>query len=59
MQFTVTESGAVRDVVVVGNPPENLSREVRRAVGDWRFQPVLYRGRPLPVRSSVRVALRN
>jgi TonB family protein len=55
VQFTVTERGDVRGVVVLDNPPQRLERAVRRAVQKWRFEPVLYKGRPVPVRSSVRL----
>ena len=55
VQFTVTERGQVQDVAVLGNPPNDLERAVRRAVRDWRFEPVLYDGQPMAVRSSTRV----
>ncbi len=59
VQFTVSTGGEVRDVEVLNAPPEKLERAVRRAVDEWRFEPVLYKGRPMPVRSSVRFDLRN
>lgn len=59
VQFTVTMEGEVRDVAVLDDPPANLEEAARRAVGDWRFEPVIYEGRPIPVRSSVRFTFRN
>ncbi len=59
VQFTVTASGDVSDVAVQGDPPEKIARAVRRAVGKWRFEPVLDNGRPTPVRSSVRFTFGN
>lgn len=59
VQFTVTENGDVSDVAVLGNPPQSLEEAVGRAVEKWRFKPVLYNGRPLPVRSSVRFDFGN
>jgi TonB family protein len=54
VEFTVSTSGAVTDVVVLGSPRENVKRAVLKSVADWRFVPVLADGRPVPVRSSVR-----
>jgi len=54
-QFTVTVSGEVTDVTVLGNPPPELEQEMRRTISGWRFEPVLYQGRPIPVRSQVDV----
>ena len=59
VQFTVTARGDVRDVAVLDAPPENLEQAVRSAVSEWRFEPVLYNGRPVPVRSSVRFTFGN
>jgi TonB family protein len=56
-QFTVTEQGEVTDIVVLDNPGRNLERAITRAMRQWRFEPVLFNGRPLPVRSSVRYTL--
>jgi TonB family protein len=54
VEFTVSTSGAVTDVIVLGSPRENIKRAVLKSVADWRFEPVLADGRPVPVRSSVR-----
>jgi TonB family protein len=59
VRFTVSERGDVQDIELLGNPPENLAQAVQRAVRDWRFEPVLYDGQPMPVRSSVRFTFRN
>jgi TonB family protein len=57
--FTVTENGEVTDIEVINNPPRNLERAALRAIRGWRFEPYLYNGRPLPVRSSVNFNLGN
>jgi TonB family protein len=59
VEFTVSESGGVLDVVVLGDPPENVKRTILRALRDWRFEPVLADERPVPVRSNVRFLFRN
>ena len=59
IHFTVTTGGEVRDVKVINTPPVKLVREVRRAVSEWRFEPVLFKGRPIPVRTSVRFDVRK
>jgi len=59
VQFTVTERGAVTDINVLDSPPRALEQALRRAVSEWRFEPVLDDGRPTQVRSSVRFTFRN
>lgn len=59
VQFTVTARGDVSDVTVLGDPSENIAQAVQRAVREWRFEPVLDNGRPIPVRSSVRFTFGN
>jgi TonB family protein len=55
LHLTVTETGDVRDVEVVGTPREYFQRAAVQAVRSWRFEPVIERGRPIPVRVAVRV----
>ncbi len=57
--FTVTETGDVTDIDVINDPPRKLERAALRAISDWQFEPYLYNGRPLPVRSSVNFTLGN
>ena len=57
--FTVTETGDVSDIDIINNPPRNLERAALRAISDWQFEPYLYNGRPLPVRSSVSFTIGN
>ncbi|MEQ8485691.1 MAG: TonB family protein [Pseudomonadales bacterium] len=55
LQLTVTETGDVRDIEVVGTPRDYFQRAAVAAVRGWRFEPVIERGRPIPVRVAVRV----
>ncbi len=59
VEFTLTELGRPSNIDIVGTPSDALAREVRRAVAGWQFEPVLYNGRPLPVRTSVQLAVRR
>ena len=58
-EFTVSETGEVQDITLLGDPPPRIAREAERALGTWRFEPVLFNGRPLPVRSSVQLVFRG
>ena len=53
IEFTISVAGSVQDIEVLGAPPQRLERVVRRAVTDWRFEPVLSGTRPIPVRTRV------
>jgi hypothetical protein len=53
IEFTVTVGGTVSDLQILGNPPPRLADTIGRAVETWRFEPVLERGRPMPVRTRV------
>ena len=53
IEFTISVSGNVQDIEVLGAPPQRLERVVRQAVTDWRFEPVLSGTRPVPVRTRV------
>lgn len=57
--FTVTEDGAVEDVVVVDSSTNALRGPAIAAVKKWRFEPYLDNGRPLPVRSGVRFSFQS
>jgi TonB family protein len=59
VRFTVTERGEVTDIVVLDDPPPVMEQALRRAVSEWRFEPVRENGRPTPVRSGVRFTFRN
>ncbi len=54
LDFTVTEQGTVRDVVVVGAEPGGVfDAAAAAAVASWRYQPRVVNGRPVAQRSSV------
>ncbi len=55
LHLTVTETGDVRDVEVIGEPKEYFERAAVQAVRGWRFEPMMENGRPIPVRVAVRV----
>lgn len=55
LHMTVTETGDVRDVEVLGTPREYFERAAVQAVRNWRFEPVMENGQPIPVRVAVRV----
>lgn len=55
MHLTVTETGDVRDIEVMGTPREYFERAAVQAVRSWRFEPMMENGRPIPVRVAVRV----
>ena len=58
LQLTVAEDGSVGDIDVVDGAPGYFVREARRAVRQWRFEPVLHDGNPVAVRTSVRLTFR-
>lgn len=60
VEFTVTETGAVRDPKIVGaQPPGVFDRAVLRAVRRWRFQPKRGKdGKPMAVRARQRLEFR-
>ncbi len=54
LMFTITETGAVRDVEVVDAQPRGVfEAAATQAVGNWRFRPRLANGQPVPRRSVV------
>jgi protein TonB len=49
LAFTITSSGSVKDVVVLDAQPRRVfERSAQRALEQWRFQPQLVNGRPVP-----------
>jgi protein TonB len=54
VDFTVTEAGGVREIEVVAAEPRGVfDAAATAAIGQWRFQPRVVNGRPVPQRSSV------
>jgi TonB family protein len=51
--FTITESGAVRDIEVVDSEPRGVfDSAASQALGAWRFKPRLANGQPVARRST-------
>ena len=59
IEMTVSETGEVSKVEVLGDPPRRFARAARQAVTRWRFEPVVEHGRPMPVRTAVRITFRD
>jgi protein TonB len=59
LEFVVTDSGDVDEIMILGEPPGLFVRAARRAVQNWKFVPVERAGKPIRVRTSVRVAFRS
>ncbi len=59
LEMTVSATGAVTDIDVVGEPPPYFERAARRSVEQWKFAPVTINGKPVPVRTAVRVVFRG
>jgi protein TonB len=54
LEFTITETGVVRDVAVVDAEPRGVfDAAAAEAVGAWRFEPRFVNGRPVAQRSLV------
>jgi TonB family protein len=54
LMFTITETGAVRDVEVVDAQPRGVFESAAtQAIGHWRFRPRIANGQPVPRRSVV------
>jgi len=54
IDYTVTESGSVRDIEIVAAEPHGVfEAAAKAAVGQWRFRPRVANGRPVPQRASV------
>lgn len=59
LEFNVSESGTVEEIQVRNQSPPRFVKAARRAVSDWRFEPVLRNGLPISVRTSVRISFRG
>ncbi|MEL7448891.1 MAG: energy transducer TonB [Pseudomonadota bacterium] len=56
LRFTVTETGAVADPVILrSDPPGVFDRSALRAVLKWKYQPQLADGKPVSVVTRARV----
>jgi protein TonB len=56
LEFTVTETGAVGDVLVVDSQPGGVfERAAIEAVASWRFRPRTVNGRPVQQRSNITI----
>jgi protein TonB len=54
LEFTITESGVVRDIQVVESWPRGVfEQSAASALGQWRFRPRVVNGQPVAQRSSV------
>jgi protein TonB len=54
LEFTVSERGDVRDMLVTDSEPADVfDSAALAAVGQWRFKPRVANGRPVAMRSSV------
>ncbi len=54
LEFTVTETGDVRDARVKKSSSELFERNALAAVSKWRFEPEKEGGRPIPVRAAIK-----
>jgi protein TonB len=49
LEFTITELGSVEDIKVVdADPPNVFERESIRALKNWKYQPKVVNGKPVP-----------
>ena len=58
LQLTVTETGDVGGVEIMGEAPDYFVRAAMKAVLNWKFEPVFENGQPISVRTAVRVSFR-
>jgi TonB family protein len=54
LQATIAEDGTVRDVKVVSGPPM-LAHAAQEAVTRWRYRPFLLNGKPVAMRTEIKV----
>ena len=57
LQVTVAADGAVQDVGLISGPPQ-LAPAAVAAVRQWKYEPMLVSGRPVPVRTTVDIPFR-
>jgi TonB family protein len=56
LDFTIAATGQVQDLMVHASSPAGVFEEAaKKAVGQWRYQPVLRDAKPTPVRARVRI----
>ena len=56
LDFTIAATGQVQDLLVHASSPAGVFEEAaKKAVGQWRYQPVLRDAKPTPVRARVRI----
>jgi TonB family protein len=56
VEFTVAESGKVKDIIVHATSIPGVFEDAAvKAVAQWRYQPVLRDGKPVPVRTQIRI----
>ena len=56
LDFTITATGQVQALLVHASSPAGAFEEAaKKAVGQWRYQPVLRDAKPTPVRARVRI----
>jgi protein TonB len=59
VEFTVTETGEVRDALVRESSASVFDNAAVSAVNRWRFEPVLEEGQAVPVRTRARFTFRE
>jgi protein TonB len=56
LEFTVRTDGSTADIVVTNSHPRGLfDSSATRAVGQWRYKPVMLNGKPVDQRAAVRI----
>jgi len=56
LEFTVRTDGSTGDIVVTNSHPRNVfDSSAVRAVGQWRYKPVMLNGKPVDQRAAVRI----
>ena len=55
LEATVTERGDVADIKVISGPPMLIPAAIK-AVEEWKYEPTLINGRPVPVILTARVS---
>jgi protein TonB len=56
LDFTVAESGEVKDVAVHGaSAPGRFDQAAIAALSQWRYRPVMRDGKPVPQRARIRI----
>lgn len=58
LEVTIGEDGQVHDITVVKFSGYDLDEQSVKAVNQWKFEPAVNRGSPVPVRTRVEVGFR-